>query len=173
MVTELLARPGADEMAYPAPTEERFEDGGEFVVAPDLAGIAARLIEDHPRLGHLNDTGVICLWKKTGGKTRGVPTIGKCQKPSGMLKHFVGADFVVWLAADHARDAGLTQRQVEAALYHELLHTGVNEETGRPTTVGHDVEMFAAEIEEYGLWKADLQDIAPSFRQLRLDDERG
>ena len=121
------------------------------------------IASDLTRFGHLRDREVVYLWKASGGKANGKLVLGKCQKATGLVAHFSKADWVVWLAADHGRDLGLTRWQVEAGLYHELLHAGADE-VGTPTLYPHDAEMFRAEIEQYGLWKSDLRFVADSFQ---------
>jgi hypothetical protein len=65
-------------------------------------------------------------------------------------------------------------------VFHELLHCALKEvevkdkDTGetdteyRPALVRHDFELFAAEVEEYGLWTAELRRAKPLFEQAEL-----
>lgn len=164
-------------MVLRVPSDAEFGDD-EFFVSTALAHRAELLEQRHSGLfGHLADLKVAYLWKKTGGRSKGKDVYGKTAKASGLVKHFSEhAAFVIWLAADHCRGAGYTERQLEALLFHEMCHTTVaeaDEETGRgggPALVPHDVEMFAAEVEVYGLWAAELRDVAPAFRQAGLFD---
>ena len=142
----------------------------EYFVSGALANRARVLISRHPEhLDHLRRLSVTYLWKRQGGKSKGRATFGKCSKPSGLLKHFSEAHFVIWLAADHCRAAGYTDREIEALLFHEMLHTSVSEvdeNTGRgggPALLPHDLEVFRAEVEIYGLWAPELQEVAPAF----------
>lgn len=148
----------------------------DFIAAAGIQAVADRLIGQRDDLQHLReDCQIIYVWKRKGGVTGGHRTLGKTQKPSGLLRHFSQATFVVWIAADHARDLGFSERDLEALTYHELLHTAweaEDEDTpdiGRYTLVGHDVEAFAAEIRAYGLWKQDLREMGQTIKQLRLD----
>jgi len=164
-------------MVLRVPSEAEFGDD-EFFASTALAHRAEVLEARHPDLfGHLADLKVVYLWKRTGGKAKGKGVYGKTAKASGLVKHFSEhAAFVIWLAADHCRGAGYTERQLEALLFQELCHTTVaevDEETGRgggPALVPYDVETFRAVIEVYGLWDADLRDVAPAFRQAGLFD---
>lgn len=176
------------ETVYAAPPESLFQDPDDpsgwrdFLPAPDLETIARYLIEDdEDALGHLARYRVVYLWKRRGGQSQGQPTLGKCSKASGPAKHFADSTWIIWLAADWARDYELTRVQVEAALHHELTHAGEKEievtrpdgETATkivPAVRGHDCEMFSAEIERYGLWRQPLKAVAPAFRQLSLLD---
>ena len=164
-------------MVLRVPSDAEFGDD-EFFASTALAHRAEVLEERHPDLfGHLADLKVVYLWKKTGGRSKGKGVSSKTAKASGLVKHFSEhAAFVIWLAADHCRGAGYTERQLEALLFHELCHTTVaeaDEETGRGgglALVPHDVEMFGAEVETYGLWCSDLRSVAPAFRQAGLFD---
>lgn len=159
--------------------DSEFGDDDDYFVSGALANRARVLISRHPEhLDHLRRLSVTYLWKRQGGKSKGRATFGKCSKPSGLLKHFSEAHFVIWLAADHCRAAGYTDREIEALLFHEMLHTAVSEvdeNTGRgggPTLVPHELEVFRAEVEIYGLWAPELQDVAPAFQQASLFDPR-
>lgn len=165
--------------ALKVPSDSVFGDDGEFVISQPLTNRAQVLIQRHPEhFKHLagHQLSVIYLWKKTGGKAKGRATFGKCSKPSGLLKHFSEAHFVIWLAADHCRAAKYRDRELEALLFHEMLHTAVSEvdeNTGRgggPTLVPHELEVFRAEVEIYGLWAPELKEVGPAFRQASLFD---
>ncbi len=160
-----------------APGDGEFDDGADYVASGRLAQRAKVLISRHPEyFDHLHRLSVIYLWRREGGKSKGRVVFGKCSKASGLVKHFSESQFVIWLAADHCRMAGYGDREIEALLFHEMLHTAVaevNENTGRgggPTLVPHDLEVFRAEIEVYGLWAADLRDVAPAFQQASMFD---
>ena len=149
---------------------DEYGNPAEFIPAPDLEQRAEQLITRHKRFSHLDDFEVIYLWKAEGGASGGSATLGKCQKPSGLLKHFSQAHFVIWLAADHARKRLLSANQLEGILYHELCHAGVVE--GKPVIVPHDWAGFAAEIEEYGFYLSDLRVITNAV-QMRLKGMAG
>lgn len=176
------------EAPYPAPPAELFQDPDDpsgwrdFLPAPDLEEIGKRLIGECEELKHIADYRVLYLWKRKGGQRAGQPTLGKCIKASGPAKHFGDCTWIVWLAAGWTIAYGLTRRQVEAALHHELLHAGEKEiKVTRPDGLtdtkvvpavkGHDAEMFRSEVERYGLWRLPLQEVAPAFRQLSMFDE--
>lgn len=173
----LVARAGGDPErgVQPPPAEAFVDEGGErtpFLPAPELADLAAQLLARHTHLAHLLGLEVVYLWKAEGGKSAGQDVLGKCQKPSGLLRHFSQADFVIWLAADHLRARLLSARQVEALLYHELLHTAIDDE-GRPAVRGHDWAGFTREIEHYGLYLEDIRRIDQALRQTRLPGLEG
>jgi len=153
---------------YFVPDEQVFENG-DWHEAKDLREVGDALIERHEELAHLMEMNVVFYWKRTGGASGGNPVMGKCRKVSGDLKAFApGADFLVWLAADHCRNEQVTDHQVRAYVFHELLHAGVNEK-GRPVMRNHDWTGFDAELREFGLYDRYLQAAGAAFQQLRLE----
>lgn len=144
----------------PSPGAFVDEEGNEvdFLLAADLSGMAQALVTETPRFSflRLHDLKVVYLWAKTGGKRDGKQVWGKCQKPSGLLKHFAGCAFVVMLSADHLTAAQASRKKIEAVLYHEHCHMAVNQD-GDPITVGHDWTGFNDELLAYGAWEADLR----------------
>ena len=152
-----------------APSEGEFPEDDDFLVADDLAKLAAKLEVAEPmRFGQLGNMTISYLWKKKGGSTRGKLRMGYTTKTSGALRHFSAVDAVIWLAADHL--AGRNAREIEAWLYHEMLHLGWDEEGERVALMGHDFEGFAAEVERYGDVLPDAKAIAGAFRQLMMFD---
>ncbi len=160
------------EEVYWAPNASFFDtdDDGklDYLPAPDLDVIAHRLIGRYEEFKHLKTIPIIYLWKREGGKSHSHVRLGCCVKPSGLVKHFGEGEWIIWLAADHTNLYKLTRHQVEAMVYHELLHAG--QDDGKPKLNGHDVEMFAAEVKRYGLWKNDIKRVAHAFEQLAFLD---
>ena len=148
----------------------------EFLTANALEQMGEKLIMYHD-LNVAENVIITYLWKRKGGVTSGRATLGKCIKTSGMVKYFAAqtrrrhVDYVIWLAADNVRDAGLAAWQLEALLYHELLHISTeidkNDEL-KLSIVGHDWEGFNAEINAYGLWWSDLEKLGERVLQLKL-----
>jgi Putative phage metallopeptidase len=152
---------------YDVPKDEEFGDEA-WLPAIDLEKIADRLIEKRPELAHLYDFQTKFFWRRKGGESGGHLTLGKCAKVGGLAKAFApDATFAVWLAADHCRERKVTSYQVEAYVYHELLHTATDEK-GRPVIVGHDFTGFHIEVREYGLYDEWLQAAGQTFQQLRM-----
>ena len=110
------------------------------------------------------------IWKATGGKKGGQSTLGKCVVASGLVEFFGGCDWIIWLGADNCRLAEFGDYQIEALLYHELLHCELAEkgDTEIPAVRGHDFEGFGREIERYGFWR-DSMERAKQAVQGRLD----
>lgn len=149
----------------PSPTEF---DGNDFLYTAGLQEMGMGLISQWPELQFLADFEIRFLWKAKGGKSGGNMTMGKCVLASGLVEHFSGVDWIVWLGADNCRMAELNDEGVEAVVYHELLHCDLTgEEADNPAVRGHDFEGFAKEIERYGFPGSGLQ-IARSAVQARL-----
>lgn len=150
------------------PGDTSFGDN-DFQEAPDLQALASQLLTKHDiSFRHIRALRIAFLWKRKGGKKGEKGIWGKVSPVSGVAQYWGGVDYVVWLAADHCRKNHLEAKQVEALLYHELCHFGQDPDTGEVKMVGHDAEVFAAEIREYGLWTVDLEVTADAFRQLPL-----
>ncbi len=165
------------EAIYGAPTDGYFAPVGlpeeDFLPAPDLETIGRRLIDDCVDFYHLANVQVIYLWKRKGGQAEGQANLGKCTKASGLVKHFSGATWVVWLAADHVNTYKFTRRQVEALLFHELCHAGDEEDDEgehKPKPIGHEWQGFSVEVARYGAWMEALQFCRNAWEQLPLDD---
>lgn len=158
-----------------APADSEFVDG--WAESSGLVQRAITLIKRHPdELEHLHGMPMALRWKQKGGKSRGRPTMGQTVKTGGLLKHFSGATFVIWLAADHIRAAGYGDRQIEALLFRHLLAAGVaeiDEDTGRgggATLVPPEFSAYEAEIRVYGPWEPAHKAAARTFQQVTLFD---
>lgn len=158
-------------------------DDGDELICPQfaedfrewkpLARLGAEIIERYEEFADLRDGAVVIryLWKRKGGASGGNSKLGKLTKASGMGQYFGVCDYVVWLARDHAMHLELTDTQIEALLYHELLHINREEdEFGIATwgTQGHDTEVFYREIERYGWWRSSLAMLAQVARTVPL-----
>ncbi|HXI16213.1 MAG TPA: putative metallopeptidase [Chloroflexota bacterium] len=163
-------RPAGTGAYYPVPSEAALD--GEFTPAPDLEKIGIALIAHHGLVA--GQYTVRYFWKDKGGKSKGNLTLGKCTKPTGLLHHFAECDFVIWLAADHLRDAYPTATEVEAVVYHELRHAGETEpdeesdEPAQATIIGHEFEGFLDEVTLYGATVRNLKPIVNAAKQLEL-----
>jgi len=153
-----------------APADHEFF--GDFMSSEALDSLARELSERHEELHFIRGHDLQVLWKRSGGSKGGRGVLGKCASPSGLTRFYSAKDWVIWLAADQVRAHAFNAQQTEALLYHEMLHCAVEEQPDRPakiTTVAHDVEVFNREIERYGLWMTDLQEVAEVIgQQLRL-----
>lgn len=166
------------------PPDEAFDPEDGFLPAPELTRIGQALIERYPEFGFLlnADARIAYVWKRKGGKTKRKDFYGACQRPGGLLKHFAGCDYVIWIAADHVRESGFTNLQLEALVFHELSHTGysIDEDQNSPTygemklTIrGHDEELFLDELRRYGCWRQSLRRLSHVVIQLPLESVAG
>ena len=162
--------------AIAAPSPEQFigpdDQAIPFLQDLKLSRLAGQLIERHEELALLDGLTVMYVWKATGGKSGGSAVLGKCQRMSGLARFLSGAsdgvpvDFVVWLAADHLRFESAAF--IERALYHEMSHIAIDEETGTPFVRSHDFSGFLQEFERFGAWRDDLRQVEAAVRQLPL-----
>ena len=137
------------------PSDAAF-NGKLYREAPELANIAERLIGEHGFLGQLEHCDIRWYWKRKTGVSKGRVKIGYCKRASDLLGHFTGADFLIWLSATTARDGKFTDRQVEAAVFHQLLHIG-SDDNGNWIFSPHDFEGFAQEVRVFGTWTEGLK----------------
>ena len=152
------------------PPDEHF-DIADYMDAPKLEHVAGQLCSAWGEFRHLDRARIHVLWKKKGGSSGGKNTWGKALKTSGLVRHYADCDFVVWLAADHCRDAAITNYELEALLYHELSHLSFEmDENGeeRWSVRAHDVTAFYGEIERYGTWTPELRQMRHTYAQLAL-----
>lgn len=151
-----MTAPAQSAIAFPG--KYAFING--FTATDDLTTLGHNLIREHASLQWLDGFTVKFLWKEKGGQKGGLATLGKCVLLSGLARHFGESDYVIWIAADHARAWELDDGQLEALLYHELLHceliTDENSDEVRAGVRGHDAEVFFDEIAKYGLWRESL-----------------
>jgi hypothetical protein len=160
----------APEKFYDTPTEEQF--AGSHKDADDLEEMAEGLIERHNELSHLADYEIVYLWRKKGGKSKGRPVFGNTQLVRGLMGHFTKADAVIWLSADHVYEYGFSEKQVEAALYHQMLQLDEDDEHEGAAIlrlVAPDVHIFSNEIEKFGTWWPNSERFRKAATQLELE----
>ena len=139
--------------------------------------IADALIQQHDELRWITEGGyrVVYFWKGKGGTSKGKPVLGRAGMASGIAGHLTQGTFHVVMSADHCRE--LTNLELEAAIYHQLLHLeeretedSEGEVTQSPAIRPHDFEGFRSELDRYGFWNQDIRGAAHSFAtQLRLE----
>lgn len=176
--TGSLVTEGDPNEVYPAPDDVDFldEDDPErildFKPGRDLEPIGAALIEAHPELFRRHgDYAIRYLWKREGGSKNGTAVLGTCRKASGLVKYWADCDFIITLAADHVRMRQFSRWQLEALLFHEMLHIAYDFDTQKPVLRAHDFEGFTDELRHYGLWRGDFQAIGRVVRQLPMFGE--
>lgn len=153
----------------------------QYLPAKSLQDVGSALVRSPIRgLGDLlkAEVDIRYLWRRKASSSKGKKVVGKCSKIGPRERHFAGnADIVIEVAADEARARKMTQWELEAVVYHELKHIGVecDEETGDITIgiVGHDVELFADEVMHYGLWRTELEVANAAFEQAGMFSDSG
>lgn len=167
----------------------------DFQEAADLEEIGTALIANCPEFTDLKwatgrevdedfDDGfppirIAYLWRKKASRSADRFKAGTLGKTGGKIKFLADAHYLVEIAADVNRF--MTNWQMEALVYHELMHIKIarkalkrrdeSEETKFVPDLkvrAHDLEMFFAEVERYGLWRSDLQKAQPTFAQAPL-----
>ncbi|MCD9188270.1 MAG: hypothetical protein LUM44_17775 [Pyrinomonadaceae bacterium] len=145
------------------PADRHFdEERNDFLEAPELEKIGKYLIEKYEQDFYpISTANIRYLWKRKGGTGGGRATLGKCVKPSSLIRKLSEkdsdgftekVDFVVWVAADHCRKGQITVGQIHALIFHELLHADY--QNGKYCLRGHDFEGFSREVQEFGFGKA-------------------
>jgi hypothetical protein len=168
--TRTLVTSGDPETPARVPADVIFEEhDAEYLLAPELERIGQALIADCEELAHLTTADIAYCWRRKGAKHCGKAVAAKGQKVSGLTKFYAKADFVIIVAADHLRDWGLDNWQMEALIHHELLHCQVDDETGKPAPAAHDVELFIENVSRYGLWHPSLTELRVVADQLRFE----
>lgn len=150
------------------PYESSFAEGEDYLYDEKLEKLVFAVMAKHGMEGRFT---LLVRWKKNGGRSKGNEVHGKCEKLSGLTKHFAQADYVIWLAADHLTSWQYTNWQLQALIYHELLHIEVEEDDDgneKLTTRGHDCEMFVGELHHYGTWRDDLVRVKHGIEQIPL-----
>lgn len=85
--------------------------------------------------------------KKKGGK----PVLGDCRIVPEPWSTFCPYDFLITVYLPNT--AGMTDRQLQILLHHELLHVGMREKDGEPVynVNPHDIEEFREIADRYGI----------------------
>jgi hypothetical protein len=153
---------GADpDKRFPVPIDGQF-DGMEFKDAPELAAVAAKLIDELPDFAELaaNPPLINYVWRQKAKKKQGKTLLGFCGKIAGLTRYYGRCDWTIEVAADACRDMRVTHFQIEALLFHELNHIEVvtDEESGEVSykVRGEDAYAFIGEIKRYGAWQSEL-----------------
>lgn len=129
--------PGTDPWPYEG------EDPVEFLPADNAQAIGEALIRRLRRFDHLHAYRIHYLFRNKKWESKGKTVHGKMQRPTGLLKNYAEADFIVLLNWESWQACNPMQRV--ALVYHELRH---GDAEGK--TQGHDFEGFFDELELFG-----------------------
>lgn len=115
--------------------------------------IAEKLVNTEDIFKYIKNSNVsICFLSSEHQKTnKGKLVLGQCEKVQDKYKWAIPYDFTITLFEPNIED--LTEEQVEAVIFHELLHVGIDKhESGEEIyyIVPHDLEDFKAVIERFG-----------------------
>ena len=115
--------------------------------------IAENLINTMPELEYIKDSSVQITYlesdtPKKADKDKVV--LGECEKVQSKNRWAIEADFTITLYGPNL--IGLSEKQMEIVLFHELLHIGIDwGEEGEVYYVRkHDLEDFKIIIDKYG-----------------------
>lgn len=121
--------------------------------ANDLKYLANRLIKANADLNYIRDGKVkfVVLRSDEEKYKDGKAVLGECIKVQKNYKWCVKYDFMIVIYTQNT--AGMSDKQIEILLNHELRHIGVDLDGKEPRyyIVPHDIEEFWAIINTYGL----------------------
>ena len=136
-----------------------------YEFSPEYEELGRAIIDALPELWFIRDAeiriGFLKSWKekKTGRRL----VYGECIRPTELYQDLLGYDFLIVIYEANA--AALTLDQKKILMWHELLHVGIDDDSGEPKYVinPHDREEFDSIISRAGIrWDepgADVPDI--------------
>lgn len=141
----------------------------DYARAPEVAEIAADLIEGVPDHEDLEHAEIICVWRDKPKKSAGKLVLASARKVSGIAAFLVRSNagetdtsanrplFVIEVARSTWAD--LTPAQQRALVDHELCHLRVSWDDDDQVVLsmrGHDLEEFVAIVRRHGMWREDV-----------------
>lgn len=122
-------------------------------ISDEYAAIGKMLIASYDEFKDIREAEITIVYlasthaKKQNGKI----VFGQCEKIADKYKWGIPADFTITVFEPNIE--GFTPEQVEALIFHELLHVGVEDD--RLFIRPHDIEDFSAVLKKYGVdWAA-------------------
>lgn len=123
-----------------------------------VLGIAAEVISNYH--SELLDAKIGFVFQEEASKRLGKVVLGNASKVSDKQRVAgLDLDYIITIAYDYWQ--AMTIEHKKALIDHELCHCDYND--GDTKMRGHDIEEFQCIIDRYGLWRPDLEKIAPSF----------
>ena len=135
-----------------------YQDCGDQVYAVLQAALNTN---EHRYLKAYVYKAVFCKKIKT---SKGRRTLAQIKLLGDVERLISCVDFVIIIDYFSWRENPETQ---EALMFHELCHL-IADDTGKLSTVSHDVEEFYAVIQKYGDWKKEIRQFTESVRQFDL-----
>lgn len=122
-------------------------------ISQEYTEIGERLIAELEELADVREAEItiVYLASTLAKKQKGKLVFGQCEKIADKYKWGIPADFTITVFEPNIE--GFTPEQVEALIFHELLHVGVEDD--RLFIRPHDIEDFSAVLKKYGVdWAA-------------------
>lgn len=108
----------------------------------------------HPKL---RDARIAFVFRDKAQKQGERFILGQCTKVPAKFQPLLEYDYIIWLSEDDY--AGMTDKQREALIFHELYHIKYNYEADSWSIRPHDVQEFSAVIERYGIYSPDVRKV--------------
>ncbi len=123
-------------------------------ISQEYTEIGERLIAELEELADIREAEItiVYLASTLAKKQKGKLVFGQCEKIADKFKWGIPADFTITVFEPNIE--GFTPEQVEALIFHELLHVGVEDD--RLFVRPHDIEDFSAVLKKYGVDWATL-----------------
>lgn len=124
-----------------------------YKLSDDLAVLGEDVIRAEPSLRWIlqADIRIGFMVSDKEKKKSGKPVLGDCRLVSEPWNAFCPFDFLITVYLGNT--AGMTDRQLQILLHHELLHVGMDERNGEPVykVNPHDIEEFREIADRYGI----------------------
>jgi hypothetical protein len=123
-------------------------------ISDEYAAIGEMLIANYDEFKGIREAEItiVYLASTQAKKQKGKLVFGQCEKIAYKYKWGIPADFTITVFEPNIE--GFTPEQVEALIFHELLHVGVEDD--RLFIRPHDIEDFSAVLKKYGVDWATL-----------------
>lgn len=123
-------------------------------ISDEYAAIGEMLIASYDEFKDIREAEItiVYLASEQAKKQKGKLVFGQCEKIADKYKWGIPADFTITVFEPNIE--GFTPEQVEALIFHELLHVGVEDD--RLFIRPHDIEDFSAVLKKYGVDWATL-----------------
>ena len=123
-------------------------------ISDEYAAIGEMLIANYDEFKDIREAEItiVYLASTQAKKQKGKLIFGQCEKIADKYKWGIPADFTITVFEPNIE--GFTPEQVEALIFHELLHVGVEDD--RLFVRPHDIEDFSAVLKKYGVDWATL-----------------
>lgn len=123
-------------------------------ISDEYAAIGEMLIANYDEFKDIREAEItiVYLASEQAKKQKGKLVFGQCEKIADKYKWGIPADFTITVFEPNIE--GFTPEQVEALIFHELLHVGVEDD--RLFIRPHDIEDFFAVLKKYGVDWATL-----------------